>query len=75
MALVTCPECTGTLSDKALACPSCGYPVSQQGTNAWPSIVGGVAGTYISAKAVAAIILGSVMFLAFAAIMIALILR
>jgi hypothetical protein len=75
MPLVTCPECKGTISDKALACPSCGYPFSQPGTNAWPSVVGGVAGTYISVKALVTIILGSVMFLAFAAIMIALILR
>lgn len=75
MALITCPECKGTVSDKAFACPSCGYPLSQPGSSAWPSILGGVAGTYISAKAVATIVLGSVMFLAFAAIMIALILR
>lgn len=75
MALVTCPECMGTVSDKALACPSCGYPFSQSGTGPWPSVVGSVAGTYISAKAVATIVLGSVMFLAFAAIMITLILR
>jgi len=75
MALVTCPECTGRVSDKAFACPSCGYPLSQTGGSSWPSVVGGVAGTYISAKAVATIVLGSVMFLVFAAIMIALILR
>ncbi len=27
MSLTTCPECTHTVSDKALSCPSCGYPM------------------------------------------------
>ncbi len=27
MALITCPECSGTVSDKAYACPHCGYPI------------------------------------------------
>lgn len=27
MALIICPECTGTVSDKAFACPHCGYPI------------------------------------------------
>lgn len=26
MALITCPECHGQVSDKAAACPHCGYP-------------------------------------------------
>ncbi len=26
MALLTCPECTHTVSDKAFSCPGCGYP-------------------------------------------------
>ncbi|MGB3878088.1 hypothetical protein [Shinella zoogloeoides] len=75
MALVACPECTGNVSDKAFSCPACGYPLGQKDGNPWPSVLGGVAGTYISAKAVTSILLGSVMFLAFAAIMIALILK
>ncbi|MFT4162189.1 hypothetical protein [Shinella sp.] len=76
MALITCPECDGKVSEKALACPACGYPISQQkGRSAWPHVIGGVAGTYISAQAVATIVVGSVMFIAFAAIMIAAILR
>ena len=29
MALITCPECTGTISDKAYFCPHCGYPLQQ----------------------------------------------
>lgn len=28
MALIKCPECGGTVSDKALSCPHCGFPVS-----------------------------------------------
>ena len=28
MALITCPECTGTVSDKAYLCPHCGYPIA-----------------------------------------------
>lgn len=27
MALITCPECSGTVSDKAYTCPHCGYPL------------------------------------------------
>lgn len=29
MALIICPECTGTISDKAYFCPHCGYPLQQ----------------------------------------------
>lgn len=28
MALITCPECNGQVSDKAAACPHCGYPIA-----------------------------------------------
>ena len=28
MALILCPECSRAVSDKALACPGCGYPIS-----------------------------------------------
>ncbi len=75
MALVACPECAAQVSDKAFACPSCGSPFANKDGNPWPAVVGGVAGTYISAKAVTTIVVGVVMFAAFAAIMIALILR
>lgn len=27
MALITCPECAGTVSSKAYSCPHCGYPM------------------------------------------------
>ena len=27
MPLLTCPECTGTVSDQALSCPHCGHPM------------------------------------------------
>jgi TM2 domain-containing membrane protein YozV len=33
MALVQCPECSIQVSDKAIACPSCGYPISPSGVN------------------------------------------
>lgn len=76
MALTVCPECEGKVSDKAFACPSCGYPMAQgQGTSPWPRVLGGVAGAYISAQSLITIIVGSVMFLTFGAIMIAAILR
>ena len=28
MALIKCPECDGTVSDKAISCPHCGYPLN-----------------------------------------------
>lgn len=28
MSLITCPECGQSISDKAAACPHCGYPLS-----------------------------------------------
>ena len=27
MSLITCPECSGIVSDKAYSCPHCGYPI------------------------------------------------
>lgn len=30
MALIACPECEGRVSDKAVACPHCGFPVQAQ---------------------------------------------
>ena len=27
MALINCPECRSSISDKAASCPQCGYPV------------------------------------------------
>lgn len=29
MALIACPECEGRVSDRATACPHCGYPVRE----------------------------------------------
>ena len=29
MALIKCPECSTQVSDKANACPSCGYPIAR----------------------------------------------
>lgn len=77
MALTSCPECGHRVSDKAFACPSCGYPLAgaAQGRDGWPQVIGGVAGTWISSRALVAIILGVVMFVSFAAIMIALVVK
>lgn len=33
MALIKCPECNGQVSDKAKACPHCGYPIAEIMTN------------------------------------------
>lgn len=30
MSLITCPECHGQVSDKATACPHCGFPISAE---------------------------------------------
>lgn len=75
MVLIVCPECEGKVSDKAFSCPACGNPMSGKNSKSgWPGVIGGVAGTYISAQALITIIVGCVMFLSFAAIMIAAIL-
>lgn len=33
MALIECPECKKQISDRAVSCPNCGYPLKQQQTN------------------------------------------
>lgn len=33
MALILCPECSHTVSDKAISCPGCGYPMSVPAKN------------------------------------------
>lgn len=39
MALIKCPECGKEISDKAAACPNCGYPIAseQKLTKVWVS--------------------------------------
>lgn len=32
MALINCPECSKEISDKAISCPNCGYPLTQNKT-------------------------------------------
>lgn len=32
MALLSCPECSGKISDKAIMCPHCGYPIQENST-------------------------------------------
>lgn len=73
MVLVPCPACDHRVSVRAIACPSCGHPGAQERPGA-VSVLGRVAGTYISANALAGLVLGSVMFLSAAAVLITLIL-
>ena len=37
MALIACPECKQQISDAALACPHCGYPMQPAATEATPA--------------------------------------
>lgn len=74
MALTICAECGGKVSDKAFACPACGNPIRQdQPRSPWAQTIGGIAGTYISVNGIVMILSGVAAFVAFAAIMIALI--
>ncbi|MEE1315341.1 MAG: zinc ribbon domain-containing protein [Faecalimonas sp.] len=34
MSMINCPECNKEISDKALVCPNCGYPLSNNISNA-----------------------------------------
>ena len=36
MTLIACPECTGRVSDRAVACPHCGFPVREQVVDGGP---------------------------------------
>lgn len=38
MALISCPECRREVSDKAPACPHCGYPINMGGRPARPPL-------------------------------------
>ena len=33
MALIKCPECANGVSTEAMACPQCGFPITQQNNN------------------------------------------
>ena len=35
MALIKCPECGKEISDKATACPNCGYPIDGKCRSVW----------------------------------------
>lgn len=32
MTLTVCPECNGTVSDRATVCPHCGFPIATEST-------------------------------------------
>ena len=36
MSLIACPECQGRVSDRAVACPHCGFPVREQVVDGGP---------------------------------------
>jgi predicted amidophosphoribosyltransferase len=36
MALINCPECEARISDLAVACPQCGYPLARRQQKAEP---------------------------------------
>lgn len=69
MALTACPECSQQISDKAYACPGCGYPVSSVAKRnfGWS----GVAHTWLTASAIQ----GVVAFIAIAVVAIVWILK
>ena len=39
MALIHCPECREKVSDKAMSCPKCGYPLQQARTSSLSEVV------------------------------------
>lgn len=39
MALIECPECKHTISDRAVSCPSCGLPLSPSASPPQPAVV------------------------------------
>lgn len=69
MALTACPECSKQISDKAYACPSCGFPISPAAKRnfGWS----GVAHTWLTTSAIQ----GVIAFLALAAVAIVWILK
>lgn len=38
MALFKCPECGRQISNKAVSCPGCGYPISKEVGNDKPEL-------------------------------------
>ncbi len=45
MPLISCPECARQVSDRALVCPGCGYPIAPARSNASDlTRVAGIAG-------------------------------
>lgn len=39
MALISCPECGRSVSDRAVACPACGYPIAANAQPSAPQLV------------------------------------
>lgn len=75
MALIPCPTCAQRVSEQALACPSCGHPIAAAGEGKQTAIrvLGGVAGTYVSANALVQLVIGVVFCICVAAVIMTLI--
>lgn len=53
MALINCPECGKKVSDQAVACPDCGYPIAKANTKGTVLIkIGNVARTNTIASSI-----------------------
>lgn len=52
MALIKCPECNNDISDKARACPHCGFPITQ---NNKPLVLNTKGGTLSISEAIGAV--------------------
>ncbi len=59
MALIRCPECGIDLSDKAAACPRCGYPIARGAAR--PGATHGVSALDLAKSVGARIVLGAVL--------------
>jgi hypothetical protein len=55
MALVQCPECLREVSDKAVACPNCGYPLQNSPMSGKPDVEPGIAKLLAEGNTIAAI--------------------
>lgn len=57
MALVICPECNGSVSSAAIACPKCGYPINDRPPTPAPTVVR-AGGSALGGCAIAVLVVG-----------------
>jgi uncharacterized membrane protein YvbJ len=66
MALISCPECRREISDQALSCPGCGYPIKAKSeqtsfpTGTAVKTAGGVFAAWLTAPWIARLVVGVV---------------